>query len=348
MSNNHHITWNNKAQAIVNFTRIGMLLPYVDFLTKLGLPVERHLSSARLSPDLLQTPDALIPLNLAYGFVHKACHDEGIEDIGFRVGRSTGLQQLGKYGQLLMSARNVNQYLDFGCRYIGMVTSSDHYWRVNEGEQVRFCFCSSGIDESDKVIAHVYPLIITINTLREIVGRDWCPEEITLPALSQDLLSELLAYFPDSRIKTGQDSVASFLLPRTFLALRMPQGHGSAGDPSQPTFTTAMPTEFLASVRQLTKSLLVNGCADVHSAAEISGLSARTFQRRLAECGLSYSALVAEMRVELAEAWLRDADRPITEIAFALGYKDASNFTRNFRRINGVSPKAYRDAFVAA
>jgi len=52
--------------------------------------------------------------------------------------------------------------------------------------------------------------------------------------------------------------------------------------------------------------------------------------------------------VELAEDWLRDAERPITETAFAPGYWDTSNFTRNFQRINGVSPKACRDAFVAA
>lgn len=81
----------------------------------------------------------------------------------------------------------------------------------------------------------------------------------------------------------------------------------------------------------------------MHTTAETCGLSERTFQRRLTECGLSHSGLVAETRVELAEQWLRNINRPITEIAFSLGYKDASNFTRNFRRINGLSPRAYRD-----
>lgn len=342
-----HCRTTKSSPPIVNFTRIGMLLPYVDYLAKLGLPIERNLLNARLSPDLLQTPDALIPLNLAYRFVHAACHDEGIEHIGLELGRSVDLRQLGKFGELLLSARNVNQYIDYGCRFAGMVTSSEHYWRVTEGDQVRFCFRSSGIAEPDKRVSYVYTLLITINTLRKIAGQDWYPAEISLPALSQKYLSELAAYFPSTTIKTG-GSHASFLFPRTFLALRMPQAHAPAGSRSRPTFSTAMPTEFLASVRQLTKSLLVNGFADVHAAAEISGVSARTFQRRLGECGLSYSALVAETRVELAEDWLKDADRPITEIAFALGYRDASNFTRNFRRINGVSPRAYRDAFAAA
>jgi AraC-like DNA-binding protein len=45
-----------------------------------------------------------------------------------------------------------------------------------------------------------------------------------------------------------------------------------------------------------------------------------------------------------AMAWLRDAEKPIVEIVLDLGYTDASDFTRAFRRRTGVSPQAVRDA----
>jgi AraC-like DNA-binding protein len=39
---------------------------------------------------------------------------------------------------------------------------------------------------------------------------------------------------------------------------------------------------------------------------------------------------------------LADDDRPITDIAFEVGFTDLSNFVRTFHRAAGVSPRAFR------
>jgi AraC-like DNA-binding protein len=53
--------------------------------------------------------------------------------------------------------------------------------------------------------------------------------------------------------------------------------------------------------------------------------------------------VLAEFRLHRAAEWLENTDKPIGEIAFDLGYTDASNFTRAFRRQTGVSPQVFRD-----
>ena len=58
--------------------------------------------------------------------------------------------------------------------------------------------------------------------------------------------------------------------------------------------------------------------------------------------GVSYSQLVSEARLGLAAEWLESSTMPIAEISAALGYLDASNFTRAFRRKTGTSPWAFR------
>lgn len=73
---------------IVPFTRVGMLLPYVNYLEKIGLPIEKNLLRARLSPDMLQKPDALVPLSLFFRFLNTACYNEGIDHIGLKLGQS--------------------------------------------------------------------------------------------------------------------------------------------------------------------------------------------------------------------------------------------------------------------
>ena len=47
-------------------------------------------------------------------------------------------------------------------------------------------------------------------------------------------------------------------------------------------------------------------------------------------------------RIRLAARLLRDTHRPVTEIAYDVGFEDLSNFVRTFHRVIGSSPRAYR------
>ncbi len=41
---------------------------------------------------------------------------------------------------------------------------------------------------------------------------------------------------------------------------------------------------------------------------------------------------------------LNQGDTKIIDIAYALGYEHPGHFSRAFRRVSGMSPKAYREA----
>jgi len=53
-------------------------------------------------------------------------------------------------------------------------------------------------------------------------------------------------------------------------------------------------------------------------------------------------------RLERAATRLRNTDRPVTEICFAVGWSSVGSFTVSFRRIYGMSPSAYRASFPSA
>ena len=71
-------------------------------------------------------------------------------------------------------------------------------------------------------------------------------------------------------------------------------------------------------------------------------MSVRTLKRKLEADGTSYSELLEEHRRGKAMLLLRRDDLAIEEIADRLGYSDAANFTRAFRRWTGTTPKAFR------
>jgi len=82
---------------------------------------------------------------------------------------------------------------------------------------------------------------------------------------------------------------------------------------------------------------------EIGAVAKEIGVSPRTLKRRLAEHGTSFTSLLEEQRRDRAMALLR-AGLTVDEIAARLGYSDAANFTRAFRRWTGKSPRAWRSA----
>ena len=68
----------------------------------------------------------------------------------------------------------------------------------------------------------------------------------------------------------------------------------------------------------------------------------RTFQRRLAECGVNFLDIRNKVRVQIAKCMLVATDIPLTTIGLQLGYSEPSAFSRNFRSQVGETPADYR------
>lgn len=81
---------------------------------------------------------------------------------------------------------------------------------------------------------------------------------------------------------------------------------------------------------------------DVDEVAEELYMSSRTLKRKLQQLGTSYQRILDELRKGLAVEYLSQTDKTVDEIALSLGYSDASNFARAFRRWTGRSPSHYR------
>lgn len=73
-------------------------------------------------------------------------------------------------------------------------------------------------------------------------------------------------------------------------------------------------------------------------------VSERTLKRRLQEESASFQNLVDQVRLERARDFLTGTGMNLNQIADVLGYADAANFTRAFKRWTGISPSHYRIA----
>ena len=82
------------------------------------------------------------------------------------------------------------------------------------------------------------------------------------------------------------------------------------------------------------------GLDDMASAAGLSRAHfIREFRRAFGETPHAY---LLTRRLERAAAQLRNTDRSVTEICFAVGLQSLGSFTTSFTRTYGMSPTAYR------
>lgn len=101
-------------------------------------------------------------------------------------------------------------------------------------------------------------------------------------------------------------------------------------------------SELERALRMRLRDALANGHATPARLAQLLGMSERTLQRRLAEGGRSFSAVVEDFRRDEAARLLADPRHTLVQVANRLGYAEQTSFTRAFRRWTGTTPRAWR------
>jgi len=82
--------------------------------------------------------------------------------------------------------------------------------------------------------------------------------------------------------------------------------------------------------------------ATIDNIARLLSLSKRSLQRRLKAKGVNFKGLVEDIRYRSARKYLKTSTMDIIIIAQRLGYSDAGNFSRAFKKKSGLSPRKWR------
>ncbi|WP_167854799.1 AraC family transcriptional regulator [Mangrovimicrobium sediminis] len=322
--------------------RVVALAPYIHELDKRGIDARQVSMDSGLPGDILQYPNALLSVEKAFAFVDRACQAANDRHFGLTVGQAAPLAVLGDYGRIMHCMPTVGDYLIEGVRLynlltngqsLGIVTGADT-WRIQVGWSVG--------PETGQYQSHLEILAVIINRCRQAAGRNWCPPAISLP------LGQFVA-IPESDLFAGtrleQCGLGSWIdIPVDILKLGLPCDDNDPRKLSPGNSTRQLSGDLVDCVRTQIVELIARPDLAVDLVAECLNLSRRTLQRSLEQRDVCFSGLLLAVRREMAMECLRTTDKPIIEIALDLGYTDASNFTRAFRKANGLSPQCFRTA----
>lgn len=92
----------------------------------------------------------------------------------------------------------------------------------------------------------------------------------------------------------------------------------------------------------LIRAQLARGKVGVETVAGQLNMSRYTLHKKLRQEGLTFAALLEQVRREQAITYMKDKTKPLVEIAEQLGFSELSAFSRAFKRWMGTPPAEYR------
>ncbi len=104
------------------------------------------------------------------------------------------------------------------------------------------------------------------------------------------------------------------------------------------------PRTLIDAVVQVVRLRLLDGLVDLDGVARQLGLGTRVLQQRLAIEGENYRAILKRERHIHAVDLLTVKNHPISEIAKKLGYEYQGDFSRAFTKVEGITPRAFRQS----
>jgi AraC-like DNA-binding protein len=319
------------------------LSEFVDVARQVGLDPHWLLRHVGISPAALVDPEIRVPARSVMQLLEESARIAGVEDLGLRVAEARQLSNLGPLGVVMREGATLRNALGAMTRYLHL---------LNEALDLR-------IEEvGDTAIVRLELLVTIQGSMRQstefviclwfrlfklLFGTAWKPRSVCFshraPASTathrrvfgvpvrfrQEFDGILLAAADLDVAVSGQDAALA-RHAREFLDIKLAQS------------ASTMPDR----VRKLVFALLPTGECGAEQVARQLGIDRKTMHRHLAGYGQNYLSVVDGVRVELVAKYVRNNERPLSDVASLLGFSSPSAFSRWFSTRFGCSVSVWR------
>lgn len=324
--------------------RAASLTNYKEVACSVGLDPDHMLRSAGLNPSVLHEPDLMIPGECVGRLLHMSASRADIESFGLRMAEHRFLSNLGAVGLLIRDQPTLRDSLHVLMRYQALLNGSLSL-ALEEYDDLAILREAGIVGKTQNYTRQRVELAlgVMVRMIRQLVGPHWHPKKVCFEHSAPKDPGTHIRFF-GKNIEFNADLNCIVCTQKD---LDTPN---HSADPAMVRYAqqlldqtiTPHHTTTIDEVRRTVMLLLPSGRCSVEQVAAHLGVVPRTVQRRLAENGHSFSAIVNDIRKELAQRYVRESERPMTEIAALLGFSALSVFSRWYQSQFGCSAKSHR------
>ena len=325
------------------YIHLGVAKEAAPTLRDFGIDPDPVIREAGLDPHLFDDGANVIPHAALGRLLTLSMARTRCPHFGLLVGQRATILSLGMVGRLMQHSENVGDAMralvsNLSIQNRGSVPSLTI---IDDTALFTFSIYQPKAESADQISDG--SLAVAVNALRALRGPDWNPTEVLLPRVAPADQEPYRRHFR-APVRFNQETAvivfrASDLncriagadpVVRALLEERIQQMKG------------AQSSVLSDDIRRLLRTRLTSKHCSADDIADVLAMHRRTLSRRLKGSGMGYRAITNEIRFEIARQLLQDTEVPLGQIAAALGYSEASAFTRAFRRWSGRTPTAWR------
>jgi AraC-like DNA-binding protein len=319
--------------------------PVIERLRQLGLDAESVLRSAGCDLSDLEDPDGRIPHALAVAVWHEAVRRSGDDAFGIHTAEQIRAGAFDVLDYATRSSATLGEGLQRLVRYHRILHEVAVVQLSEEGDRAQLTHALP--TQAGELPRHPAEFIVAawVVVARQATGTELVPMEVRFRHSAPDNCGEHERLFR-APIRFNS-TVNGVVLPRSSLDLPLVKS-----DPGLCAVLERQMSALLAKappsascsvrVRQMIAEDLSTATPSATAAARKLHMSRRTLQRLLEAEGTTFTEVVDGLRRDLATRYLSEPSIAIAEVAFLLGFSEASAFHRAFKRWQGTTPSAYR------
>ena len=316
----------------------------LDVLSRRGVATETLLADTRIEPGCWRDPQARITAQDFEVVATRAMVLSGEPWLGWELGASMTLSSHGFLGYAAMSSATLGEALELAVKYFRTRSTLVQLETFTDGDMA--------VMQINELLAlgDLAPLIMeSLFSSFHFMGEKLVPGldvigELRFSYPEPDYFARMRPVMPvpvyfDCAYNQMRFPVERMQYPLQFADPRL--ARMAADQCEQEMASIKLPPPLLGQVRRI----ILGGGGRFPGVEEVAGelhMSSRTLKRKLQQLGTSYQEVLDGLRKGLAVEYLTQSEKTVDEIAMTLGYSDASNFARAFRRWTARSPSDYR------
>jgi AraC-like DNA-binding protein len=324
---------------------VELVRRHFNFLVEKGVPQNVIETALGFSKEELADDDIKIPIQNNIKMLKKGFGLIG-PGMAIKMGATSSPEILGVLGQIMKNCKTLKEAAHQFVRFQNLYFGISRFNLKGEGNSSFIVqTLEYPISDDDKRLITEVNLSVCIASIRKLIGSEFVPQEMRFSHKKPEYIDAYKQHFR-CPLKFSQKEDA-IVIDRRLAEKTIPGSY-----PYMKNILTehaqgllenlSAGKQFQDDVKRITADLLPKGIVDIERISGELNMSRWTLTRKLKKEETTFKDLLTSLRKEYALNYLENTTLSIAEMAFLLGYSEASAFGRAFKSWTGKNPNEYR------